>query len=409
MSWWSNNWQYILSILTGLPISPIVDSMRDENGMNQTDRQYIAYLKQQVEKGAMTEEEAKAKLAEGMKNSSQGSLYGEDAPGKLYDSVSSGEGSNFNLEGGLNLSGLVDSLIGLFTRNHLTGAEQEQNAFNANEAQLSRNFTEYMARNKYSMETQSMQEAGVNPAMVYGGGNLVSTASNGATGSGSVMGAGNIADLMSVMMTLPLEMKRMQAEIQNTRAKTRLTDQQTQTEVQETRIRSINADYGDVLNAQTLENMKAEYENTIADTDYKTANKDYVLTQQDAQEITNEYLGDKYQAEINNLKGSTAKMSVEEAKTRSEKVYQDWYNNFVKANGFLPSSNDVLVIATYIASLFDIDKGNITEAINDLIKELTDMLKNGDMPHVSKKKEPTDAWKNELERQGIPVPEAGGR
>ena len=111
---------------------------------------------------------------------------------------------------------IIQALTAYFTRNQLTGAEMQQNEFNAGEAQKSRDFTEYMARNKYSMETESMQNAGVNPAMVYGGGNLVSTAANGATGTGSALSGGNIADLLSTFIRMPLEMKQLKAEIERT-------------------------------------------------------------------------------------------------------------------------------------------------------------------------------------------------
>lgn len=123
-----------------------------------------------------------------------------------------------NYTGGLfsstlgNLQGLIDSLVGHFTRANLTGAEREQNEWNAAEAQKSRDFTEYMARNKYSMETQSMQEAGVNPAMVYGGGNLVPTAANGATGTGTASAGGDIFAALSTIVRLPGELKKLAAE-----------------------------------------------------------------------------------------------------------------------------------------------------------------------------------------------------
>lgn len=125
---------------------------------------------------------------------------------------------------------------------HLTGSQEEQNQYNAiqagiqrdftaEEAQKSRDFTEYMARNKYAFETQSMQDAGVNPAMVYGGGSLVPTAANGAMGSGAqatAAGSGNaglpqlsamIEPLMAAVR-MPLELKQMQADLERTEAET---------------------------------------------------------------------------------------------------------------------------------------------------------------------------------------------
>lgn len=107
---------------------------------------------------------------------------------------------------------VATSLVDKYTGAHLTGAEQEANAFSAAEAQKSRDFTEYMARNKYSMETQSMMDAGVNPAMVYGGGNLVPTAANGAAASSVAPQSGDIGDLIMSLVRLPHEINRIKAE-----------------------------------------------------------------------------------------------------------------------------------------------------------------------------------------------------
>lgn len=275
---------------------------------------------------------------------------------------------------------LINSLVAHYARNELTGAEREQNEWNAAEAQKSRDFTEYMARNKYGMETQSMQDAGVNPAMVYGGGSLVPTAANGATGSGSLGVGGNFFDALTGMMRLPLEMKQLKAETERTQAEAELTRQKKLTEEYETRIRGINAGYQDVLNSQTIANMKADYNNKIADTDYKTAQRDYVITQKDAQDITNKHLDERIREEIRNVKQSTDKMSAEEKKTLAEKAYQDWYNGFVNDNGFLPSSNDALMIATYIASLFGIAKNDVKKFFDDALDEIGEFIRSGGKP-----------------------------
>jgi len=372
-NFYDSGWSYFLALLTGIPFPAFKDAVTDKYGMNSADREYIAYMKRMVENGEITEEEARKRL------------HADEWPGPgtfedAWNSVDIDTGQGIEIgdekgdEKGYGFPGIVDgiagvlqSLIAYYSRNELTGAEREMNEFSAGEAQKSREFTEYMARNKYSMETQSMQDAGVNPAMVYGGGNLVPTAANGAAATSSSIGAGSIADLLGTMVRMPLEMKRLNAEIEATRANTELTRQKTQTEEAETRIRNINADYQDALNSQTINNLKATYNNTIADTDYKTANKDYVLTQKDAQATLNKYIDERQREEINQIKANTDKLSQDEKKAKAETTYQDWYNNFVQANGFLPSSNDALMLGTYIASAFGIGKQDVEDFIAKLL------------------------------------------
>lgn len=116
----------------------------------------------------------------------------------------------------------------------LTGAEHEANTFTHNErlesqefneveAQKSRDFTEYMTRNKYQMETASMESAGLNPAMVYGGGSLVPTAANGAaasSSSGSSVSPNDLnpLDLILTLIRFPKEMDELKAQIDERRA-----------------------------------------------------------------------------------------------------------------------------------------------------------------------------------------------
>lgn len=112
---------------------------------------------------------------------------------------------------------VATSIVDKYSGAHLTGAEQEANAFSAEEAQKSRDFTEYMSRNKYQMETQSMEAAGLNPAMVYGGGSLVPTAANGAAASSVAPESGHIGQLLDLIQGLirfPKELDSMQASIE---------------------------------------------------------------------------------------------------------------------------------------------------------------------------------------------------
>lgn len=97
------------------------------------------------------------------------------------------------------------------TKERLTGAEQEANAFTASEAQKQRDWETEMSNTAYQRQVKDMQAAGINPAMAMGGSGA--STPSGASASSVSPGASilSFADIMQALL-LPMQKKLMQSQ-----------------------------------------------------------------------------------------------------------------------------------------------------------------------------------------------------
>ena len=188
-----------------------------------------------------------------------------------------------------NAQPVAEGLLGKYTGANLTPAEREANAFTAEQAELARQHDIYMSENKYQMETKSMMEAGLNPAMVYGGGNLVSTHATGAAGSSvspSSLGIAPLFDIVSSLARLPKELKNLDAQNNLLRSEANKNNAEATNLAEQERGTKLNNDFledtyalrkealeiSNDLSRETKKNIIEERNRIIADTNEKIQN-----------------------------------------------------------------------------------------------------------------------------------------
>lgn len=114
---------------------------------------------------------------------------------------------------GLDFGEALRSLVAGWTGESMTGASREANEFNAQQAQINREFEAEMSNTAYQRQVSDMQSAGVNPAMALGsaaGG--ASVPSGSAASSAAPQPSMSMSDMMQIA-TLPLQMRMMDAQI----------------------------------------------------------------------------------------------------------------------------------------------------------------------------------------------------
>lgn len=104
----------------------------------------------------------------------------------------------------------------------LTGKENQQNAFNAQQAELNRNFQQQMSDTANQRAVTDMQAAGMNPALMYGNGSAASTPT-GSNASGAASLAASPIGIDSLVQAYAT-MKSVKADVALKQSETRLND-----------------------------------------------------------------------------------------------------------------------------------------------------------------------------------------
>lgn len=136
-------------------------------------------------------------------------------------------------QGGDRVVDVIDSAVKKYTGTGLTGAENEANDFTANEAQKQRDWEALEAEKAYERQRefyqdfqspramiQQYQEAGLNPALMYGNGAGVASPISAPQGSGGAAAqsvkpdSGDLMQLIATLANIGFRKKEVDAEVQ---------------------------------------------------------------------------------------------------------------------------------------------------------------------------------------------------
>lgn len=359
-------WKFILAFLSaiGYGISKHAgdDIKTDGLGMNQTDKDFVAYLKRMVANGSMSESEALSRFqSKGGTREMWDSVTGNE---NSFLGINTGDfGTTDDYSGFLGLGSSFGDFLNAYTNRltgaHMTGAEVEAN-------QMSMQNQEDI----FGRQVAGMQKAGLNPALMYQNGASPSTPQ----AQSSVSGAANMSDLMS-LLTLPLQMKMLKAQTANVDSQTRRNDAETElAKRKEENMALVNAYYPAVTEAglqKTLSSIGVD----ISTIDKNEAQTALTNVQKLIADKENKYADEYYHWRSEYEKAHTQEAKDAAAAHAAQALMTGYEYTYASEHGAKLSSSSILALCSAIGEFTGLSNESTQSAVRNVLATALDDTK----------------------------------
>lgn len=246
------------------------------------------------------------------------------------------------------------------TGSALTDAELQANAFNAQQAQIQRDFEERLSNTAFQRGVVDMKKAGVNPALAMSPGASGASVPSGSAASsvspGSVGMPFSLSELIQIA-TLPLQMKKMKADIKQTNV-------QTAGEELKNQYQSMVNGYYPQMTELTMNKIVSDIAGSQADIDLKSVQKrigefDAILRAAEANQAEK-----IVQARLDLQEAQTKEAKQAAAAHAARAAMDSIESNYMRKNNMKMGSNSLIALATAINGwLKNSDDGDVADTV----------------------------------------------